>query len=88
MLLSGMLNDAKGSERNMEEIILRQMNSSLASVHTTVMASTYCLLELCRHPEYIEPLLEEARDCISKDQDWTRHSTERLPMMDSFICEI
>jgi hypothetical protein len=64
-LLSGMLNDAKGPERSMEEIILRQMNSSLASIHTTIMASTYCLLELCRHPEYIELLLEEARDCIS-----------------------
>jgi hypothetical protein len=67
---------------------LRQMNSSLASVHTTVMASTYCLLELCRHPEYIEPLLEEAKDCMSKDQDWARHSTETLPMTDSFICKI
>jgi hypothetical protein len=87
-LLGGMLKDAKGSERNMEEIVLRQMIASLASIHTSVMTSTYCLMEICRHPEYMEPLLEEARECMSKDQDWARHSTERLPMMDSFICEV
>jgi cytochrome P450 len=87
-LLGGMLKDAKGPERNMEEIVLRQMIASLASIHTSVMTETYCLMELCRNPEYIEPLLEEARDCMSKDQDWARHSTERLPMMDSFICEV
>jgi len=87
-LLEGLLMEAKGSERNMEEIVLRQMITSLASIHTSVMTATYCLLELCRHPEYTQLLMEEARSCMSKEQDWARYTTERLPMMDSFICEV
>ncbi|PVH92285.1 cytochrome P450 [Periconia macrospinosa] len=87
-LLGGMLKDAKGLERDMEEIVLRQVISSLASIHTSVMTVTYCLLELCRHPEHIEPLREEAKECMEKEQDWARHSTERLPKVDSFICEV
>lgn len=87
-LLGGMLKDAKGSERDMKEIVVRQLISSLASIHTSVMTACYCLFELCRHPEYIEPLTKEAEECAASDPDWARNSTERLPMMDSFICEV
>jgi ent-kaurene oxidase len=87
-LLEGMLKDAKGSERDMREIVTRQMLSSLASIHTSVMTAVFCLLELCHHPEYIEPLTHEAKETLKQEIDWARHSTTRLPMMDSFIMEV
>ena len=87
-LLNGMLKAAKGTERDMNEIVDRQLISSLASIHTSVMTATYCLLELCRYPEYIEILMEEATQCMTEDPDWARNSTTRMPKIDSFICEI
>ncbi|KAM3067352.1 hypothetical protein ACMFMG_005290 [Clarireedia jacksonii] len=87
-LLNGMLKSAKGEERNADQIVDRQLISSLASIHTSVMTATYCLLELCQHPEYIEPLLEEAKEGMAEDPDWARNSNSRMPKIDSFICEI
>lgn len=87
-LLNGMLKAAKGTERDLKEIVDRQLISSLASIHTSVMTATYCLLELCQNPEYIDELMEEAVECMTKDPDWARNSTSRMPKIDSFICEV
>ena len=87
-LLSGMLKDARGSEKDIKEIVVRQLISSLASIHTSVMTTTYCLLELCKHPEFLDELTEEAQQVMGEDPDWARNTTARLPKLDSFLCEV
>ncbi|KAF2686752.1 hypothetical protein K458DRAFT_297004 [Lentithecium fluviatile CBS 122367] len=51
VLLAGLLRNAKASEKNIGEIVLWQIISGLASIHTMVVTVTWYLLELCRHPE-------------------------------------
>jgi len=52
------------------------------------MTATWCLLELCRHPEYIEELMAEAVGNSVDDPEWVRNSTTKMPKIDSFICEV
>jgi cytochrome P450 len=87
-LLGGMLKHAKNTEGEEQEIVSRQLLLSLASIHTTSMAIVFSLMELCKNPEFIEDLTAEAREMFGEDTDWARHSTTRLPKMDSFIMEI
>lgn len=47
-LLNGMLKAAKGTKRDIKEIVDHQLISCLASNHTSVVTATYCLLELAR----------------------------------------
>ncbi|KAL7907120.1 cytochrome P450 [Trichoderma velutinum] len=55
------------------------------SVHQLAMTSTYAIQDLCLHPEYVEPLRVEIRDCFHvKDSP---RDVERLPLLDSFIKE-
>ncbi|KAF3071576.1 Cytochrome P450 monooxygenase paxP [Trichoderma lentiforme] len=55
------------------------------SVHQLAMTSTYAIQDLCLHPEYVEPLAVEIRDCFHAE-DFPR-DVERLPLLDSFIKE-
>jgi ent-kaurene oxidase len=36
----------------------------------------------------MEPLTQEARETVAQETDWARNSTAKLPMIDSFICEV
>ncbi|KAJ4861649.1 cytochrome p450 domain-containing protein [Trichoderma breve] len=55
------------------------------SVHQLAMTSTYAIQDLCLHPEYVEPLAIEIRDCFHAED--SPRDVERLPLLDSFIKE-
>ncbi|KAL6803841.1 cytochrome P450 [Trichoderma sp. SZMC 28012] len=55
------------------------------SVHQLAMTSTYAIQDLCLHPEYVEPLRIEVRDCFHVND--SPRDVERLPLLDSFIKE-
>jgi len=87
-LLHGMIDDAKGDEQNSKDIVALQLITSLAGIHTSAMLTSYLLFELCRHPEYVQPLVEEAEATKAKGPDWVKTSHKEMMLMDSFICEV
>ena len=61
-LLEWMLDHATGTEAEAGEMANRQLILTLASIHTTSMAVAHALFDLCAHPEYFEPLINEAKE--------------------------
>lgn len=50
---------------------------------TTLQFISFMLLNLCKHPQYLEPLRNEARN-IAELSEWTKEAT---PLLDSFLKE-
>ncbi|RAH67323.1 cytochrome P450 [Aspergillus aculeatinus CBS 121060] len=63
-----------------------QLSLSMASVHTTSDLFSNILLQLCRHPEWIEPLLQEAQS-VRTDGAWEKTSLYRMKLADSVMKE-
>ncbi|KAL3417887.1 hypothetical protein PVAG01_10897 [Phlyctema vagabunda] len=65
-----------------------QLNLSLAAIHTTSMALTHIIYDLCAHPEYIEDLREELASVLAADGNkLVKTSMTKLRKMDSFMKE-
>ncbi|KAL0574345.1 hypothetical protein V5O48_007607 [Marasmius crinis-equi] len=69
-----------------EQLGLRMLTLNVAAIHTTSQAFTHALINLCKHPEYIEPLRKEIEDAIEKE-GWTKAAMGRMRMLDSFLKE-
>lgn len=88
-LLGWMVDNAVGTEGDLEEMKSRQLVLTLASIHTTALALSHAFYDLCAHPEYVEPLREEI-ERVSKEfqgDDFVHHGLHRLEKMDSFLVE-
>ncbi|ESZ91025.1 cytochrome P450 [Sclerotinia borealis F-4128] len=57
-----------------------------ASTHQPPMLLSYAIYRLCLHPEYLQPLQDEARLCAKKDSPYT--NSDDMPLMDSFLKEV
>ncbi len=73
----------KGKEYHAAHI---QLSLSMASVHTTSDLFSNILFQLCRHPEWIEPLLKEAQD-VRVEGGWEKTSLYRMKLADSLMKE-
>ncbi|KAL0567087.1 hypothetical protein V5O48_014903 [Marasmius crinis-equi] len=69
-----------------EQLGLRMLALNVAAIHTTSQAFNSALINLCKHPEYIEPLRKEIEGAIEKE-GWTKASMGRMRMLDSFLKE-
>lgn len=63
-----------------------QLALSMASVHTTSDLFSNVLLQLCRHPQWIEPLRVEAKQVLGED-GWERTALYRMKLADSVMKE-
>lgn len=63
-----------------------QLALVLTTMHTTTVTTVNALLDLCEHPETIEPLRKEAVRVLGK-HGWSRTSLGKLRLMDSFLKE-
>ncbi|CZT12184.1 related to gibberellin cluster-GA14-synthase [Rhynchosporium agropyri] len=63
-----------------------QLTFSFSAIHTTGDLITQVLIDLCTHPEYLEPLRQEIRSVVGK-HGWTKTTIYNLALMDSFIKE-
>lgn len=87
-LLQWMMDRAEGSDARPEKLAHRLLILTLASVHTTSMAATQALYDLCVHPEYVEPLRQELLDAMEKtDGKITKQTLNKLRKLDSFMRE-
>lgn len=64
-----------------------QLALSFASIHMTSDALTKCFMQLCKTPEVVESLREEAKEVLRSD-GWERTALYKLKLMDSFLKEV
>ncbi|KAI0272056.1 cytochrome P450 [Russula aff. rugulosa BPL654] len=76
-MLMWLMSDAKGVERSLEGWSRRLLGLDFASIHTTTITFTQTLYRLLAHPEYIEPLRQEAESVMHKIDSFVRE-TQRL----------
>jgi cytochrome P450 len=87
-LLQWMMDRASGRDANPESLAHRLLILTLASVHTTSMAATQVLFDLCTHPEYVDPLRQELLEAMKKtDGKITKQTLNQLRKLDSFMRE-
>ncbi|EKG13641.1 Cytochrome P450 [Macrophomina phaseolina MS6] len=60
---------------------------SFAAIHTSAAAPSQLIYDLCEHPEYIEPLREEARKAMDEHGKITKKGFMQLPLLDSIMKE-
>jgi cytochrome P450 len=65
---------------------LAQLALSLAAIHTTGDLITQVIYDICKHPELIQPLREEAITVLGNG-GWKRTSLYNLKLMDSVLKE-
>ncbi|KAM3152013.1 Cytochrome monooxygenase ascG [Botrytis cinerea] len=70
-------------KKDPEKIANNQMSLSFAAIHTTSMAITAAIYDLCAYPEYIEILREE----IQQIDGVTKTNLAKLWKLDSFLKE-
>lgn len=63
-----------------------QLSLSLASVHTTSETISQTILDLCVHPEVVQPLRDEVETIVAQE-GWTKASLSKMKLLDSFLKE-
>lgn len=63
------------------------LSLSLASNHTTAMALTEAIYDLCAHPEYQDELRQEVLDALDADGGWKKTTLLKMRKLDSFLKE-
>lgn len=85
--LQYLMDGATGTDAQPEKLAHRLLILTLAAVHTTSMAATQALFDLCVHPEYIEPLRTEVSSVLEAEGGYTKQSLTYFKKLDSFIRE-
>ncbi len=58
---------------------------NLTGIHTTSMAITHAIHDLCEHEEYVKVLREEIEQVLEQDGGWQRDTHDKLRKLDSFL---
>ena len=66
--------------------VYAQLGLALASIHTTSDLMAQAIINLCLHPDLIEPLRKEAQNVL-QDDGLNKVSVQRLTLLDSFLKE-
>lgn len=86
-LLQYMIEGAKGDDRQPERLAHLQLMVNLAGIHTTSLAITHAIHDLCEHREYIKELRKEVEEVLEEDGGWHRDTHNKLYKLDSFLKE-
>ncbi|KAI1505683.1 putative cytochrome P450 monooxygenase [Biscogniauxia marginata] len=85
--LQYMMDAADEFDGHPDKLAHRLLILTLGAVHTTSMAATQTLFDLCAHPEYIEPLRQEVLEALQKDGEYTKQALTHFKKLDSFMRE-
>lgn len=86
-MLQWMMDAATEDESKPDKLAHRQLVLTLGAIHTTTMAATHVLLDLCAHPEYLATLTEEVDNLCDSEHRWEKSTLTKLVKMDSFLKE-
>lgn len=78
---------ADESDAQPNAMALRMLMVGLAALHTTSMATSHAMYDLCAHPEYFKPLREEMLQILREDGGWDKQTINKLKGLDSFVKE-
>ncbi|CAG8978545.1 hypothetical protein HYALB_00012276, partial [Hymenoscyphus albidus] len=84
--LQWMMDGANEHDGKPHKLAHRLLILTLAAVHTTSMAATQTLFDLCARPEYMEPLRKELVETMLRDGH-TKQTLTHLYKLDSFMRE-
>ncbi|KAI0391640.1 cytochrome P450 [Xylariaceae sp. FL0594] len=77
-----------GKDRDPDRITARLLILSGAALHTSSMAMTHAIYNLCAMPHYVEQLRSEAKKALSEDGgEWKFTTLQKLHRLDSFLKE-
>lgn len=68
------------------DYVAGQLSLTLAAIHTTTEVTTHALVDLCEHPEFLQPLRDEVVQVLG-EYGWAKTSLYKLKLMDSFLKE-
>ncbi|TVY48026.1 Cytochrome P450 monooxygenase [Lachnellula occidentalis] len=85
--LQWMMDGANEHDGEPHRLAHRLLILTLAAVHTTSMAATQTLFDLCARPEYIVPLQEEVLQAVTEDNGFQKPTLTKLRKLDSFMRE-
>ncbi len=86
-LLQYMIEDAEGEDLQPERLAHLLLMANLAGIHTSSVAITHAIYDLCEYPEYVQVLREEIEQVLSDEGGWQRDTHNKLHKMDSFLKE-
>ncbi|KAJ8133010.1 hypothetical protein O1611_g617 [Lasiodiplodia mahajangana] len=77
-----------GKDTDPDSITARLLLLTAAALHTSSMAITHAIFDLCAMPQYAEPLRSEAEMALAQDGGaWQLSTIHRLRRLDSFLKE-
>ncbi|ORY66214.1 cytochrome P450 [Pseudomassariella vexata] len=86
-LLYWMAEQAKDEECDPKFLASILLKISFAAIHTSAAAPAQLIYDLCEHPEFIDPLRQEAESVVNADGLMDKLSFLRMFKMDSFMKE-
>ena len=84
-LLQWMLDNAEG--RPLSTLSAINLHVAFAAIHTSAVAVTHIIYDLCAMPEYVEPLREEIREALAEEHGPSKKAFLKMPKLDSFMRE-
>lgn len=86
-LLQWMMDEATGTDASPHKLAHRLLFVSDASVLTTSILTTHFLLDLCAHPQYLNPVLAEITKVLREGGNFQRTMVPKMVQLDSFLKE-
>ena len=86
-LFQYMIENTEGEDLHPEQLAHLVLMSNVAGIHTTSMAITHAIYDLCEHPKYVSVLREEIEQVLLNDGGWQRNTHNKLHKIDSFLKE-
>jgi len=84
-LLQWMLDTAEGRPLSILSAI--NLHVAFAAIHTSAVAVTHIIYDLCAMPEYVEPLRQEIYEALAGEQGPSKKAFLKMPKLDSFMRE-
>ena len=86
-VLQWMMDAAEGEEDKPDKLAHRQLLLTIASIHTTTMAASHAMYDLCANPEFITPLREEIKQQLDSEGNFNVTALNDMRKLDSFMKE-
>ena len=83
-LLQWMMDNAEG--RTDQVLSAINLHVAFAAIHTSAVAVTHIVYDLCAYPEYLQPLRDEMQEALGGEVP-TKKALLSMPRLDSFMRE-
>ena len=86
-VLQWMMDTGVGEEGEPNKMAHRQLLLSIGSIHTTTMAATHAMYDLCAAPEFFTPLRDEIKEQMDSEGNFTKPVLNEMRKLDSLMKE-